>query len=265
MSALNKNQASIGALLMSAKCQQQTFSLSLDIIDSVPETVRKLAGRHHETSPPEILAPGGGCRFTIRNIKYRGRSNVGFTAGSPTDILARLIGQWLSERLGQPFVVEDRPGAATNIATEEVAHAPPDGYTLLAAVSTNTINPARDIAMVAGLTRSAEVLEVNPALPVTSVSELIAYVRTNPGKLSLGSFGTGTISHVAGVIARAISRLRAIGGRSARRASASRLRQRPVIHRIHQGWQTACARRHKCNALTVAAGRSSARQLPARI
>jgi len=125
---------------------------------------------------------------------------VGFTAGSPTDILARLIGQWLSERLGQPFVVEDRPGAATNIATEEVAHAPPDGYTLLAAVSTNTINPARDIAMVAGLTRSAEVLEVNPALPVTSVSELIAYVRTNPGKLSLGSFGTGTISHVAGVM-----------------------------------------------------------------
>ena len=200
MSALNKNQASIGALLMSAKCQQQTFSLSLDIIDSVPETVRKLAGRHHETSPPEILAPGGGCRFTIRNIKYRGRSNVGFTAGSPTDILARLIGQWLSERLGQPFVVEDRPGAATNIATEEVAHAPPDGYTLLAAVSTNTINPARDIAMVAGLTRSAEVLEVNSALPVTSVSELIAYVRTNPGKLSLGSFGTGTISHVAGVM-----------------------------------------------------------------
>ena len=97
---------------------------------------------------------------------------VGFSAGGPTDILARLIGQWLSERLGQPFVIEDRPGAATNIATEAVAQAPPDGYTLLAAVSTNTINPAlypnlnfnfiRDITMVAGLTRSAEVLEVNP-------------------------------------------------------------------------------------------------------
>ena len=135
---------------------------------------------------------------------------VGFSAGGPTDILARLIGQWLSERLGQPFVIEDRPGAATNIATEAVAHAPPDGYTLLAAVSTNTINPAlypnlnfnfiRDIAMVAGLTRSAEVLEVNPAVPITSVPELIAYVKTNPGKLSLGSFGTGTISHVAGVL-----------------------------------------------------------------
>ena len=136
--------------------------------------------------------------------------SVGFAAGGPTDILARLIGQWLSERLGQSFVVENRPGAATNIATEEVAHAPPDGYTLLAAVSTNTINPTlypnlnfnfiRDIAMISGLTRSAEVLEVNPAVPVTSVSELIAYVKTNPGKLSLASFGTGTISHVAGVL-----------------------------------------------------------------
>jgi tripartite-type tricarboxylate transporter receptor subunit TctC len=135
---------------------------------------------------------------------------VGFAAGGPTDILARLIGQWLSERLGQSFVVEDRPGAATNIATEEVAHALPDGYTLVAAVSTNTINPAlyphlnfnfiHDIAMIAGLTRSAEVLEVNPALPITSVPELIAYVKTNPGRLSLGSFGTGTISHVAGVM-----------------------------------------------------------------
>jgi tripartite-type tricarboxylate transporter receptor subunit TctC len=135
---------------------------------------------------------------------------VGYAAGGPTDILARLIGQWLSQRLGQSFVVENRPGAGTNIATEEVAHAPPDGYTLLAAVSTNTINAAfysninfnfiRDIAMVAGLTRSAEVLEVNPAVPVTSVSELIGYVKTNPGKLSLGSFGIGTISHVAGLL-----------------------------------------------------------------
>lgn len=135
---------------------------------------------------------------------------VGFAAGGPTDILARLIGQWLSERLGQPFVIEDRPGAATNIATETVAHAPADGYTLLAAVSTNTVNPAlysnlnfnfmRDIAMVAGLTRSPLVLEVNTAVPVNSVPELIAYVKAHPGKISLASFGTGTISHVAGVL-----------------------------------------------------------------
>ena len=135
---------------------------------------------------------------------------VGFAAGGPTDILSRLIGQWLSERLGQPFVIEDRPGAATNIATEAVAHASPDGYTLLAAVSTNTVNPAlypdlnfnfvRDIAMVAGLTRSPLVLEVNPAVPINSVPELIAYVKAHPGKINLASFGTGTISQVAGLL-----------------------------------------------------------------
>jgi len=135
---------------------------------------------------------------------------VGFSAGGPTDILARLIADWLSQRLGQAFVVEDRPGAATNIATEAVAHAAPDGYTLLAAVSSNTVNPAlypdlnfnfiRDIAMVGGLTRSPLVLEVNSAVPVGSVPELIAYVKAHPGKLSLASFGTGTISHVAGLL-----------------------------------------------------------------
>src|SRR5215468_1992232 len=155
---------------------------------------------------PVVSSVAHGQAYPARPV----RIIVGFAAGGPTDILARLIGQRLSERLGQSFVVEDRPGAATNIATEEVAHAPPDGYTLLAAVSTNTINPAlypnlnfnfmRDIAMIAGLTRSAEVLEVNPALPIKSVSKLIAYVKTNPGKLSLASFGTGTISHVAGVL-----------------------------------------------------------------
>jgi tripartite-type tricarboxylate transporter receptor subunit TctC len=164
----------------------------------------------HLATPTAVLSAISGAAsaqtYPVRPVHIV----VGFAAGGPTDILARLIGQWLSERLGQSFVVEDRPGAATNIATEEVAHALPDGYTLLAAVSTNTINPAlyphlnfnfiHDIAMIAGLTRSAEVLEVNPALPITSVPELIAYVKTNPGKLSLGSFGTGTISHVAGVM-----------------------------------------------------------------
>jgi tripartite-type tricarboxylate transporter receptor subunit TctC len=155
---------------------------------------------------PAVLRGASAQTYPTRPV----RIIVGFAAGGPTDILARLIGQWLSERLGQSFVVEDRPGAATNIATEEVAHAPPDGYTLLAAVSTNTINPAfypdlnfnfiRDIAMIAGLTRSAEVLEVNPALPIRSVPELIAYVKANPGKLSLASFGSGTISHLAGIL-----------------------------------------------------------------
>src|SRR5271166_2925548 len=104
---------------------------------------------------------------------------VGYPAGGPADIVARLIGQWLSERLGQPFVVENRPGAATNIATELVVRSPPDGYTLLIAVSTNTVNPSlypdlsfnfvHDMAMVAGVTRFPLVLEVNPTVPVHSV------------------------------------------------------------------------------------------------
>jgi tripartite-type tricarboxylate transporter receptor subunit TctC len=133
---------------------------------------------------------------------------VGFPSGGPTDIGARLIGQWLAERLGQPVVIENRPGAATNIATEAVAHAAPDGYTLLAAVGTNTINPAlysnlsfnfiRDIAMVAGVFRSPLVLEVIPSVPVKSVPELIAYAKANPGKVTLASFGTATVSHVSG-------------------------------------------------------------------
>jgi len=105
-------------------------------------------------------------------------------------------------------VIESRPGAAANIATEAVAHAAPDGYTLLVAVGTNTINPAlypnlnfnfiRDLAMVAGILRTPLVLEVNPAVPVKSVPELIAYAKANPGKLAIGSFGTGSISHIAG-------------------------------------------------------------------
>ena len=136
------------------------------------------------------------------------RMIIGFPPGGATDIAARLIGQWLSERLGQPFVIESRPGAAANLATEAVARGAPDGYTLLVAVGTNTINPAlydnlnfnfiRDFAMVGGILRTPLVLEVNPSLPVKSVPELIAYAKANPGKLAIGSFGTGSISHIAG-------------------------------------------------------------------
>ena len=135
---------------------------------------------------------------------------VGSPPGGPADIVARLIGQWLSERLGQPFVIENRPGAATNIATEAVVRSPPDGYTLLVAVSTNTVNPSlypdlnfnfvRDIAMVAGVTRFPLVLEANPTVPVHSVPQLIADAKAHPAKISWGSFGTGTISHVAGML-----------------------------------------------------------------
>jgi tripartite-type tricarboxylate transporter receptor subunit TctC len=133
---------------------------------------------------------------------------VGFSAGGTTDIAARLIAQALSEQLGQQFIVENKPGAATNIATEAVVRAPADGYTLLAAAATNAINASlyehlsfnfvRDVRMVAGVISSALVIEVNPLLPVRNIPELIAYAKANPGKITLASFGTGTSSHVTG-------------------------------------------------------------------
>ena len=133
---------------------------------------------------------------------------VGFSAGGPIDILTRLIGQWLSERLGQRFVIESRPGAGSNIATEAVVRAPADGYTLLGVTSANTINTTlydklnfnfiRDIAPVAGIIRVPQVIEVHPSVPVTTVPEFIAYAKANPGKLNMASAGNGTVQHVAG-------------------------------------------------------------------
>jgi tripartite-type tricarboxylate transporter receptor subunit TctC len=133
---------------------------------------------------------------------------VGFAPGGTTDIAARLIAQWLSERFGQPFVIENRPGASANLAAEAVARAAPDGHTLLAVTSTNMINVTlfdrlafdlnRDFVMVAGLIRSPFVLEVNPALPARTVPELIAHTKANPSRIAMASFGTGTSSHVAG-------------------------------------------------------------------
>jgi len=132
---------------------------------------------------------------------------VGFAAGGPNDILARLIGQWLSERLGQPFVIENRPGAGSNIATEAVVRAPPDGYTLLLVGTPNAINATlydnrkfnfiRDIAPVAGLIRGALVMVVHPSVPARTLPEFIDYAKANPGKLSYGSGGVGGITHIA--------------------------------------------------------------------
>ena len=136
------------------------------------------------------------------------RMIVGFAAGGTTDIVTRLIGQWLSERLGQQFITENRPGANTIIATEAGAQAPADGYTLTIIGSGQVINESlydrltvklnRDYTLVAGLNESPLVLEVHPAVPANTVPEFIAYAKANPGKLTLASFGTGSISHVAG-------------------------------------------------------------------
>jgi len=133
---------------------------------------------------------------------------VGFAAGGAGDIAARLMGQWLSERLGQQFVIDNRPGGGGNIGTEAVVRAPPDGYTLLLITSTNAINTTlyeklnfdfiRDIAPVAGIMRVPSVMVVNPSVPAKSVPELIAYAKANPGKLTMASAGIGAASHVSG-------------------------------------------------------------------
>ena len=133
---------------------------------------------------------------------------VGFAAAGPSDIAARLIGQWLSERLGRQFVIENRPGAGSNIATEMVVRAPPDGYTLLlvgapAAINATlysnlNFNVIRDIAPVAGIVRVPGVMVVNPSVPANTVAEFIAYAKTNPGKVNIATGGTGSVPDVAG-------------------------------------------------------------------
>jgi tripartite-type tricarboxylate transporter receptor subunit TctC len=138
------------------------------------------------------------------------RMVVGFAAGGAPDIAARLVGQWLSDRLGQQFIVENRPGAGGNIATEAVLEAPADGYTLLVLSLANAVNATlyeklkfnfmRDIAPVASISHEGYGMEVHPSFPAKTVSEFIAYARANPGKLNMASPGNGTGPHMAGVL-----------------------------------------------------------------
>jgi tripartite-type tricarboxylate transporter receptor subunit TctC len=139
---------------------------------------------------------------------HRVRIIVGFPAGGAWDITARLIGQWLSERLRQPFIIENRPGASGNIGTEAVVRAPPDGYTLLLFGTTDFINATfydnlrfniiRDISPVAGLLRMPLVMEVNPSVPAKTLPEFIAYAKANPGRINIGSAGAGGPIHLTG-------------------------------------------------------------------
>jgi tripartite-type tricarboxylate transporter receptor subunit TctC len=140
---------------------------------------------------------------------------VGYPAGGTTDILARLIGQYLSEKLGQQFIVENKPGAGNNIATEAVINSPPDGYTLLFVNPANGINTSlykklsfnfpRDIAPIAGITRVPNVMEVNPNVPAKTVAEFIAYAKANPNKVNLASSGNGTSVHLSGELFMAMT------------------------------------------------------------
>ena len=157
------------------------------------------------------LAAGAACLRVASAQSYPSRPVriiVGFAPAGASDIAARLMAQWLSERMGQQFVVENRPGAGSNIATEAVVRAPPDGYTLLLAGPPNAINASlfqnlnfnflTDIVPVASINREPSLVQINPSLPVNSIPELIAYAKANPGKINHASAGTGTAGHIAG-------------------------------------------------------------------
>lgn len=144
------------------------------------------------------------------------RITVGLAPGGAADILARLIGKWLSDQLGQPFIVENRPGAASNVATETVAKAQPDGYSILLYSSSTLINATlypkldlmRDMTPVASIARGPYVIVLNPSLPVTSISELIAYAKANPDKISMATAGRGSATDVAGAMFQVMTGVR---------------------------------------------------------
>jgi tripartite-type tricarboxylate transporter receptor subunit TctC len=182
----------------------------LSFIEAESDTVMKLTRRKflHLTAAaaalPAVSHIAGAQTYPSRPV----RIIVGFAPGGGTDVVARLIAQGLSERLGQQFVVENRPGAGTNIATEAVVNKPPDGYTLLLVNAANAVNATlyeklnfdfiRDIAPVAGIVRVSNVLEVHPSVPAKTVPEFIAYAKANPGKVNMGSGGNGVASHMSG-------------------------------------------------------------------
>ena len=153
---------------------------------------------------PSVPRPAIAQAYPSRQI----RIIVGFTAGGNFDIVARLIGQWLSERLGQPVIVENRPGAGSNIATEAVVRATADGYTLLLGGAVNAVNATLydklafnfvdDITPVTGVVRFPNVMTVNPSFPAATIADFIAYAKANPGKINHGSSGNGTTQHLAG-------------------------------------------------------------------
>ncbi len=163
-----------------------------------------------------MAAPATALDYPTRPV----RVIVGFAAGGPTDILARIMSQWLSRRLGQQFVVENRPGAGGNVATETVVNAPADGHTILLITTSNAINTAyyrrlpfnfmQDIVPLAGLGRLYYVMAVSPTLPVNSVAEFIAYAKANPGQVNFASAGVGSSNHIGGEMFRAMSGTRLV-------------------------------------------------------
>ena len=160
---------------------------------------------------PATAVSAGAQSYPTRPV----RIILGYPAGGSTDLVARIMGAWLAERLGQSFVVENKPGAGTNLAAQAVVASPPDGYTLLFVATTYAINATfhktlpynflRDIAPVAAFVDLPFVMEVGPSVPARTVAEFIAYAKANRGKINLASFGTGTISHLAGELFKSMT------------------------------------------------------------
>jgi tripartite-type tricarboxylate transporter receptor subunit TctC len=157
------------------------------------------------------VAPTHAADYPTRPVKWI----VPYPPAGTTDVLARLIAQWLTEKLGQPFVIENRPGAGNNLGTEAVVKAPPDGYTMLLVNPANGINATlykelsfnviRDIAPVAGIVRTPNVMEVTPSFPAKTVAEFIAYCKANPGKINMASSGSGTSVHLSGELFKSMT------------------------------------------------------------
>jgi tripartite-type tricarboxylate transporter receptor subunit TctC len=158
-----------------------------------------------------IALPAHAADYPVKPVKWV----VPYPPAGTTDVLARIVAQWLSEKMGQPFVVENKPGAGNNIGTESVVNAAPDGYTMLLVNPANGINATlyknlsfnfiRDIAPVAGIVRTPNVMEVTPSLPVKTVAEFIAYCKANPGKLNMASSGSGTSVHLSGELFKSMT------------------------------------------------------------
>jgi tripartite-type tricarboxylate transporter receptor subunit TctC len=158
-----------------------------------------------------IALPAHAADYPVKPVKWI----VPYPPAGTTDVLARIVAQWLSEKMGQPFVVENRPGAGNNIGTEAVVNAAPDGYTMLLVNPANGINASlyktmnynfiRDIMPVAGLVRTPNVMEITNSLKVTTVQEFIAYCKANPGKLNMASSGSGTSVHLSGELFKSMT------------------------------------------------------------
>ena len=169
----------------------------------------------HSTAGAATALLGSGLRAAPAYPVQQVRWIVPYAAGGATDVLSRLLCQYLQDRLGQPFIVENKPGAGSNIGTQAVINSPPDGYTLLLTSTANAINAsfdpsltfdfAKDIAPVAGVARIPLVLVVNNSLPIHDVAEFIAYAKANPGKLSIASSGIGTSLHLSGELFKAMA------------------------------------------------------------